>query len=647
MNELRDIAIAIVLAIVGAVVYLLATPAHAYDLVYVRQPRAAEQFANWQHWYDGGIPDRFTEADLVLDDTRGTTTVIHDCTGDLTKICAAHDGRVSPDGKQIAYTLAEGDGLYAVKTWGTPAEQLLTDALEFRATKYSIWLYDIASKTTRKLGEGRMPDWLSNDELVFASNRANTYIPWDAGGDDYPTKSLQLYRAKVGSFDTAKLLTPLGVYAMNPAVLTSGEICYSEFNGYGPRGAGHTPANMWWLRCMNQDGTNNRVVLGAHGSQYLREIEYLPTVDPQRAGINTAFMLLRPVSEIHKGYLATGSYYRSNRPKVMATILGFPFTDAEGYSTEAGVSAAVGTGIGGPLGKSTVPGSWRFVPIVAPLTPFGTGDDMSGVGSRFNQNGLAMGNANYAAASPTGRFLFTYGRGSCYEGTEKAYNNRASMGGGPTCKTEIRVALVDQVADPFNAKQSITIACADEKYNCWDARYVAPYQVLFGQPAPVAQTSALTGTMTTLHIVNARAGEIFALQGQNVRDYDKITYQGNAVVDWDKKITGIRLDRIGAWTGVPQVSGFASTTLIGTYPLESDGSVSASFPCGGMYTLTGVDAAGNAVATDQTLHNAVCGEVVTCDGCHDGHSQERLQAIGLSAVDRFKTTIAATKPPGC
>ena len=57
-----------------------ATADSPYSLVYTRQPRVAEQFANWQRWYDGGIPDRFTESDLVLDDQRGNITQIHNCT---------------------------------------------------------------------------------------------------------------------------------------------------------------------------------------------------------------------------------------------------------------------------------------------------------------------------------------------------------------------------------------------------------------------------------------------------------------------------------------------------------------------------------------------------------------------------------------
>jgi len=178
-------------------ILLLTIPAHAdYSLVYTRQPRVAEEFANFQHWYDGGQPDRFTESDLVLDDLQGNISTIHDCTG-KPAICAAHDGRVSPDGLRIAYTLAEGDALYPVRTWG---DNRLSPPIEFHAVRYSIWIYDTRSNTTVKVEtNARMPDWYSNDELVFASNRAGTYAPWAYSGPEsgYVDKALQIYKAKL------------------------------------------------------------------------------------------------------------------------------------------------------------------------------------------------------------------------------------------------------------------------------------------------------------------------------------------------------------------------------------------------------------------------------------------------------------------
>jgi len=278
-----------------------------------------------------------------------------------------------------------------------------------------------------------------------------------------------------------------GSYVMNPVVLSTGEVCYSEWDGYGQRAVSHTPSNMWWVRCMNQDGTNNRVVLGAHGSPTFKTRAYLAgIVDPARSGEgSTAFKLLRPMSEIKRGKYAVTSYYRSNHQGAMGMIFAFIMLDgAEGYSQSAKLDASDY--------KSTVEGSGRFVPNVEVLTPFSNDQDISNYGTKFRlplkpgEPEKAMGRAGMAAASVDGEYIYTHARGSAYEGTMPEYNTRAAMGGEPTAKFEIRKALVDRITDPYDPKQSVVIACAEEKWNCRDARYVVPYFRLFGISNPGA-----------------------------------------------------------------------------------------------------------------------------------------------------------------
>lgn len=147
---------------------------------------------------------------------------------------------------------------------------------------------------------------------------------------------------------------------------------------------------------------------------------------------------------------------------------------------------------------------------------------------------------------------------------------------------------------------------------------------------------------TTLQIVNARSAELFPIPGGT--EQDKVSFQGNAVPDYTTRVAAIQITRIYPWTTPPTRGGFFKTEVLPLCPLESDGSVKCSIPCNIDYQLRGVDAAGNVVAEDNTLHRAVCGEKVTCHGCHDGHSAERIQALGKSAVERFKTTIAGSRP---
>jgi len=476
------------LLIVGAGLILLLSwlaPAHADSLVYTRQPRVAEEFANFQHWYDGGQPDRFTESDLVLDDLQGNISTIHDCTG-KPAICAAHDGRVSPDGLRIAYTLAEGDALYPVKTWG---DNRLSPPIEFKGLRYSIWIYDTRTKTSVKVeSNARMPDWCGDDGLVFASDRAGTYAPLAVTSlvPGLDGKMLQIYQAKLSGNALTDIvnLTPESAGAMNPVVLSNGNICWSDYNGWGMRSVGHTAANMWWLKCMNGDSTNSRTVAGAHGGPTFKTRDYLPH-DARIVGEGSdQLKLLRPLSEIKRGKYAVTSYYRSNHIGGMGIIYGFSMNAAEGCSQSAHIPESVF--------KSTANGTGRYVPCdLIALTPYAQPQDTTAVGTRFDDTLFqstmtyrAMGKAGGAAASVDGEYIFHHCRGSCYEGTMPEYNTRAAMGGQPTAKLEIRKALVRQITDPFDPKQSVVIACAEEKWNCRDARYVVPYMRLFGIAAP-------------------------------------------------------------------------------------------------------------------------------------------------------------------
>lgn len=186
------------------------------SIVYTRMPRADKPFpippaapvieeaANWQHVPDVGQPFRTQESDVVLDDTRGGITVIHDCTTSPEN-CAAMEARVSPDGLKIVYVVQRAHSLYPMKAWGGP----MTDLLEMNnkrdtPTTAELWLYNIPTGKREQLTSGyndRTPDWCGNDCLLFVSDRAGVYPPAaynDAvGGSTYPTKSLQLYKARI------------------------------------------------------------------------------------------------------------------------------------------------------------------------------------------------------------------------------------------------------------------------------------------------------------------------------------------------------------------------------------------------------------------------------------------------------------------
>ncbi|MGB7337574.1 MAG: hypothetical protein WBC91_01690 [Phototrophicaceae bacterium] len=59
-----------------------------------------------------------------------------------------------------------------------------------------------------------------------------------------------------------------------------------------------------------------------------------------------------------------------------------------------------------------------------------------------------------------------------------------------------------------------------------------------------------------------------------------------------------------------------STRLLGTVPVEADGSFAAIVPASGMLLWDVVDADGNVLVTERTWQELVPGEIRTCGGCH-------------------------------
>lgn len=616
------------------------------SLVYSRQPRMDEKYENWHRFYDGGAPDRHSELDLVLDNLHGDVKVIFNCTASIA-ICSAQDARISPDGKNILFTVATGTGLYPVQMWGTSEK---TPPIEFKAMSYSLYIYNVESDSFYKLEDNaRQGDWLSNNDIVFASNRAGTYPPRAMGSviPNYGEKALQIYRGKIRDSRVIQIinLTPASPFAMSPMVTHDGLICYSEWDGYGDRAGGHTAANMWWGRCMNGDGTNDLVVLNAHGSSTLKTRDYLTgIVDPARSLEGaTQIKLPRPMREVELGWIYFVNYYRSNHSgsgiemKFEMNSIG-----AEGFSQASGVYDYVY--------KVNTIGSGRYVPGIHVVTPSDNDQDTSNVGARFHLNGKIMGKSR--APAPTikghGKFIDAHGRGSCYEGTMPQYTNTLAMGGEPTCQYYIREVYVDRVTDPFDETQSKPLACYGTEFNCIDPSWVVPYSELpFGTEAPFfKEYIASNATTTTLQIVNARIGELQPLVGPNYTEADKRTYQGLADPNYPALVTHMKIEAIQHWKTVPTRSGFADKVLLGLFPIENpDGSMKITIPCNVPYLFSGVDITGKTVAEDQTVHKGVCGEVVTCHGCHDGHSFERLNSLGKTAVERFSETTAGGKLP--
>lgn len=622
-----------------------------YSLVYTRQLRYTdpvldksgkvirESGAQWQDFYDAGQPDVFSEGDLVLDDLQGKRKVLFNCTAQ-DRICNAHDARVSHDASQIMFTVAYGDSFRSPNH--LPAGAKLTRDIEFKATRYELWLYTAEKGKSRKIADNaRMGEWAGGGKIVFASNRAGTFAPMNYAGIEYPDPALHIF---IADFDGEKLgpatdLTPHAAYCMSPAVNLDGSIAMSCWEGWGERGKGHTPANMWWLWQVEGNSTDWRVIAGAHGSPYYWKTNaYLADVcqTTEKGQVincgeaSTSFRVMRQYTPLWgDDYLFT-NYYRSNHTGAYGAIFRCKRSDVEGFTYSASLPDST-------LHKS-IPGSGRFAPNCYVATPFGNDADNT---VKFNKNGKAMGKAGDPFAIPLtkGKFGFTMARGNCYSPSGADRATTEAFGGEPTCKKEIRVAVVDRVTDPFDIHQSYCIAGCWPQHNAYGARYVAPYKALLGQDPPPAPPAILEGKTTTLQIVNARTGEIHQIDSPSRKPEDDCAIQGCAVDGWQEKITAIHIEQVLPHIKRPSEKGFSATQPIGNFPIRDDGSLSFEIPCGINYQLWGVGKDGKMVAKDNTIHSAVCGEVVTCHGCHDAHSIQRAKELG-PAVPAFQKTEA-------
>ncbi len=673
----------------------------SWKLVYTRQPRATApvpgtpvgEAANWQHASDvGRINGGLAEADVVMDDLQGNVKAIYNCT-ESAEICVAQEARVSPDGTKIVYSVGVGNTLTPVVAEGINLGITEIPGL----TDAQLWVYDLTTGNNTPIPNrppralDRQPEWLNNEKIVFSSNRGSTYpirnqFSMHQGLDqfgrgrcfNYPYcvsqdygyglegRAMQLWTMNIDGTD-ARNITPHESNALAPAVTSSGDILYSCWNaqeskGFDAEGRNSnnpgTTKNKWWLCRTDGNGADTTVLLNGHKPGTLKTREWLPVGMSGGEG-RAELRAIRSVAEIFKGKLAISNYYRANHLGSMGIIYGFDYLDphVEGCSTAACYPDGVDT--------SNKPGSGRYLPSsFRALTPYGNDQDMD---VRLDAQGRPLGKAGYAAPLPDTdtEFMITHGRGSCYEATPLQQANRAAMQGEPTCQKAIYKVKVPMVTNPFDAAQMEFLA-GGEQWQAFDARAIATYQRLHGQPMP-NQTAPLNPEAGCyLQVVDARKAELYPsakAYDWKANLYEQCAFQGCAVNTED---TGFHARTMANLTILlPQMwdmtysdgheqtfaktinnMGYKSIALLGSQPLQADGSVKMRVPCETPLIMTGTDKTGAAIAHDSMLHSLRQGETRTCHGCHDGHSHERAAQLPEAAAERFKSTLAYnTSPP--
>lgn len=645
-----------------ALLFLFASTALADGYVYVHTPRLSEpvvvngqtivpEASAWQSAMDVSRPfGPYPEMNVRME-IGGKTIMIEDCTGNPQQLCAVMDPRVSPNGQQIVYrkSVLQPQCVKAVIGY---TGVTIPDYCDHHIKTSELWLYDIPTKSKRRLTTGFndiTPNWATDTMLVFSSNRGEDCYPNRGYGPQfhryYFHDCMRIFRMEIG--EKPVMLTPGEQVAISPEVMSWGEVCYSSWDGWGRRGKNLSPRNLWWITCVSINGGGVHVRLGAHMSPPIHALKFITDWYGGGGMQNESLFALRPPAELWLGWFGVGNYYREN-PSGFGSGLICPYQQAEGALTAAGQPWSVS--------QDTRKGSGQYVPsgCFNPV-PFASGQDTSP--KRHKVTGHPAGRAAYFTADSKGEYLFSYCIGECY----KPMNNHLRAFTwkeltGVVAQKTLRRALVKQVTDPWDEKQSIQVACFDEdRPHCWDGREISTYKERFGIAAPkIGKVIDPYEGECRMNIVDARATEGY--KHTTLQQHADCQIQGCVDPDYSEKVKGFMLLGVEMHKTPPPAKGpgspygisgdFAarphySTTTITT----KDGSMSVPVPCMKPFQHGGVGALGGILAFAFKPIWASPDKPLTCHGCHDGMSETRVKELGNKTPEqRFLTTEAG---PGC
>lgn len=590
--------------------------------------------SNWQHGRDvARMHGWLAEGDLAIYDN-GEYTILEDCTGDPDTLCLAQEPAVSPDGKRIAYSYGTGTETQRVTINRGP----MTDMIDFMIKTSEIRIYntETGETTTVRSGPWRdwSPAWASNNLLVMASDKEGHFPNFAerAKGEitrSYVDKGSQIWRIRPDGSEAVNL-TPHEQAAMNPWVMSNGEVCYSTWQGHGEAALGHSsPRNIWPILCMDINGENVRPDLGWHGSPTLKtRVHYLTDIVGGEGA--TVFKALRPVGEIRKGVRSATTYYRGNSGGDNGAVVLYAQSEAEGALRQTQLPESVY--------QRKEPGSGRYVNQKAMIaTPYAQDQDLDEPRYEKNAPFRPAGRAGGAAAYTNDNWIYVHNVGHCYEGAPLAGYKK--MAGEDWCRREIREALVDRITNPFDPKQTRIIASSPD-HHLWNPRVIATYQERIGIPTPdIAPLKDLEGDKAILGIVDLTKGELFRLQNASDEKFPG-QKQANVELGYHAIVDRFCVIYVELWDKLPTRLGYQSTGPKVCTSKQSDGSVGMILDANRTFLMTAEDAEGKEVGRDRRPDSVRPGETRTCHGCHDGHSAERLAQIEGTAEERFWETMA-------
>lgn len=607
-----------------------------------------------------------TSVGLWLQD--GTYLDIENCTDGS---CSAMEARTSPDGKRIAYVLAD------VSTDTKGVIRSMT------SSKIIIFDFETGKKTELPGQRGfinRQPTWPNNDELIFASTRPNLdgtdcfmlKDQWNqhsergAGGDTGSIKAYGVFQEH-GYGNTArcsriwrqrldgtglKLLTPHENVAIRPTVFPndcvvgfSSKATHEDMAYNLERNFPGSTANKHYFDVMDCWGGNQKTVMGKHEHVFVNNTKFLSDWELGQLGIN--MLAHRSPVMLTSGEICVTSYYRGTKLGG-GHFLCRPF-DFDNFTEGVAASANYPHS----HSPSTRRGTGWVDSKMRVLTPAMESQDLKI--RRQKSTKKPFGSMSNLTNLPDGRLAGTWHKGYCYTAGQPPADTHPDFRG---CQLVTVELLTESITNPHSEKQLKVLIDEPDK-NVYDMDYFGPYSELFDKEEP-DQMQEYAGDVCYLDVVNARKAEFYSkspdlsfLTGRR----QKCTKLGACALSYDpefyeKEIHSIMVSYVSqpdsmypdpAFNLLRNNTGFKEKRVGVIQPLMADGSARVRVECERALQVSGLDVDGYVISHDSKTHSNRKGERRVCLGCHDGHTEERLAEI-YAPLDLEQLTSRGTKP---
>lgn len=568
----------------------------------------------------GRLTGNFKEANLVYRDAAGKETTIYDCIGNDKLHCAALDGRVSPDGKKIAFWVSFAKGIKQ-KLW-TLHGQLPIPTIK-GTLRTQIHIHDLTTGNTRAWNSPMRqldmhPEWISNDKLVFVSNRSRVYPVY------LPKKSapyhwaIQRHTANIDGTNVVNI-GPHDDVVLHPYVLSNGNILSANWRvderlGQDQGNGRVTLQNEWWMTETDQFGAGEVTVFGAHGLSY-----------KATTGKHESLLALHFYGERSNGDLLTANYYRRRHVGGFGQVL---------------VIQRLPHGVEG-TGNS-------LFPAVYPINPYGQEEDNPT--HRDSRTGQFYGKANYPVGLPGNQVMLVYGTGYCFELPIKKANDEF-LKDGPGCDAGIYMTTKIPSSHPSDFVKIVDDPARHE----FSPDIALPYKAIYGKEMPEqqvreVQTDANGAQFCSLEVINVHRAKLHRPKSKKPCTKIGACIQAGYTVEKDLHRFAIYETQVNKVSqrkmqnqkiALPKEG--HETKLLGYATPERDGSLAVKVPCETPIKMRGVAQDGTVFIRDQIKHSLRSGEARRCIGCHGGHTENEYHEIG--GMDAWNDTIASKKPP--